>query len=96
MKQSALVFGMHRSGPSAIRVVLNTMGLDFGSNLMPADDDNQKGYFENMFVFELNRRILEENNFIRFIIILILISLASLRLLTMLVELTQFKREYGI
>ena len=52
---------MHRSGTSALGGVLNTMGLDAGSYLMPANETNPKGYFENRFVYWHNEKILNEN-----------------------------------
>ena len=62
MKHCVFVLGMHRSGTSALSGVLNLMGSDFGSNLMSADEGNPKGYFENNLVYDLNKKILKENN----------------------------------
>ena len=62
MKTVFFVLGMHRSGTSALGGVLNLIGLDFGSELLPANEGNPKGYFENRYVFKLNEHILYENN----------------------------------
>ncbi len=40
--------------------VLNILGVDLGNNLMPADEFNEKGYFEHNAVFALNEEILNE------------------------------------
>ena len=62
MKTAYFILGMHRSGTSALGGVLNIMGLEFGSDLMKADEGNPKGYFENNFVYRLNKKILNENS----------------------------------
>jgi len=62
MKTAYFILGMHRSGTSALGGVLNILGLDFGSELMPADEGNPKGYYENMAIYSLNEKILMENN----------------------------------
>ncbi len=60
MKMVYFILGMHRSGTSALGGTLNLMGLEFGSNLMIANDGNPKGYFENNFICKLNEKILLE------------------------------------
>jgi len=62
MKQCVFILGMHRSGTSSLGGVLNLMGYDFGSDLMLGDDGNPKGYFENNIIYNLNKKILRENN----------------------------------
>lgn len=43
------VLGMHRSGTSALAGALNLVGVNFGSNLMPAQaSENPKGYWEHL------------------------------------------------
>lgn len=61
-KTCILVLGMHRSGTSAISGVLSSYGIDFGSNLLPAAKDNQKGFFEDQDIVALNNKILREND----------------------------------
>ncbi len=54
-----VVLGMHRSGSSAITRGLQALGVDLGSNLMPpAEGNNDKGFFEDNDVVDLNERIL--------------------------------------
>ena len=60
MKTIYFILGMHRSGTSALGGTLNILGLDFGTNLMKADQENPKGYYENNLVYEINRTILKE------------------------------------
>ena len=62
MKTVYFILGMHRSGTSALGGMLNIMGLEFGSDLMVANERNPKGYFENNFVYQLNKKILSQNN----------------------------------
>jgi len=52
------VLGMHRSGTSAIANLIASLGFDAGDNLMPADDYNPKGYWEDNDVYRLNNDIL--------------------------------------
>jgi hypothetical protein len=51
---------MHRSGTSMLAGLLNHNGYDIGPNVMPAQQDNPKGFFENTSVCVLNERILQE------------------------------------
>ena len=61
MKTVYIILGMHRSGTSALGGVLNEMGLNFGSYLMEKNEYNPKGYFENNYVYLLNKKILEDH-----------------------------------
>ncbi|MFB1504484.1 MAG: rhamnan synthesis F family protein [Thiocapsa sp. C3-sup] len=54
-----LVLGMHRSGTSALTRVVNRLGGDLPSNLMPPDDDNEAGFWESIDIYRLNDEILE-------------------------------------
>ncbi len=55
-----VVLGMHRSGSSAIARGLEALGVGLGDNLMPpADGNNEKGFFEDLDIYELNERLLE-------------------------------------
>ncbi|MGD9969666.1 MAG: hypothetical protein AB7S65_04365, partial [Sulfuricurvum sp.] len=62
MKTAYFVLGMHRSGTSALSGILKSLGLECGTELMQADQDNPKGYFENMFMYRLNEKILQDSN----------------------------------
>ena len=53
-----MVMGMHRSGTSALTGVLGLLGLDLGRSIMPATEDNPRGYFENQRVNRINERLL--------------------------------------
>lgn len=53
---------MHRSGTSALSGCLQMAGMDLGKKIMPAQEDNQKGFFENLAIAALNEQILEEMN----------------------------------
>ena len=57
-KRLIVVLGMHRSGSSAITRGLEVLGVNLGSHLMSADVNNEKGYFENVELHQLNTRIL--------------------------------------
>lgn len=52
------VLGMHRSGTSAITRLLNCLGLDVGTHLLPPRQDNPEGFFEDAGVVDINRRLL--------------------------------------
>lgn len=58
------VLGMHRSGMSAIAGSLHAAGISAGADeeLMPAGDDNRKGYFENLKLVRINEQLLQEND----------------------------------
>lgn len=58
MKQALIVLGMHRSGTSAVAGALARLGGAAPANLMPAHDDNPKGYWESEPLVRLNDRIL--------------------------------------
>lgn len=55
-----LVTGMHRSGTSLVASLLSELGVDFGheSTFYPADAWNQRGYFEQKEVMDLNCRLI--------------------------------------
>jgi GT2 family glycosyltransferase len=53
---------MHRSGTSAYAGVLNKLGISFGKTLMEAKEDNERGFFENQLIYEINESILKAIN----------------------------------
>ena len=54
-KNIIVVLGMHRSGTSAITRGLQVLGVNLGSNLMPANQEvNAKGFWEDMDINALN------------------------------------------
>ena len=51
---------MHRSGTSAITRGLEVLGVELGSSLMPGiAGNNEKGFFEDLDVYNLNNEILQ-------------------------------------
>jgi len=58
---AVLVIGMHRSGTSAIASMLEALGLDTGApdRLLPADEHNPQGYFEQDAVVEFNDEVFD-------------------------------------
>lgn len=59
MQKCLIVLGMHRSGTSAIAGFLNKLGITLGSNLMMPTEYNEKGYFENWYIFRANVNIMQ-------------------------------------
>jgi len=57
-KRVIAVLGMHRSGTSAITRALITVGANTGDNLLPAGEDNPKGFWEDKDFVLMNERIL--------------------------------------
>lgn len=62
-----ILLGATRSGTSVTAGVLSGLGVNFGSNIRPADTHNPFGYFEDRGFLDLNGRILAAagGNFIR-------------------------------
>jgi hypothetical protein len=55
---AVIVLGMHRSGTSALTGVLRLLGVDLGSNLLDATEDNKKGYWEHGGIVKIHERLL--------------------------------------
>ena len=53
-----VVLGMHRSGTSAMSRVVNLLGAQISSNLLPPQPDNPLGYWEPLELVRLNDRFL--------------------------------------
>ena len=58
-KKLIVVLGMHRSGTSVITRGLQTMGVDLGHALLPVQDDNPKGFWEDVDINALNMEMLD-------------------------------------
>ncbi len=43
-----IILGMHRSGTSALAGILNILGISMGKKLLPPNEANPKGFFENL------------------------------------------------
>jgi hypothetical protein len=54
-----IILGMHRSGTSAMAGAVSLLGATSPSTLMPADQHNEKGYWESLEIYRLNDSILE-------------------------------------
>jgi hypothetical protein len=55
-----IVAGMHRSGTSLAASILSALSIDVGQELLPADPNNVRGYFEDTDFLRLQRTILSE------------------------------------
>ncbi|MCF8567861.1 glycoside hydrolase family 99-like domain-containing protein [Alicyclobacillus tolerans] len=59
-KKLYVVLGMHRSGTSAVTRGLKMFGIWLGDRLMPpSTGDNEKGFYEDLDIYELNVEILK-------------------------------------
>lgn len=58
-KHLVLVLGMKRSGTSALTKGLEVMGVSLGNRLMPPNEFNKKGYWEDWDFHELNFEMLK-------------------------------------
>ncbi|MBV5275601.1 MAG: glycosyltransferase [Lamprocystis purpurea] len=59
IKCVAVVLGMHRSGTSAMTRALSVFGVYLGDQLLPAQKDNEKGFWEDKDVNALNEELLK-------------------------------------
>ncbi len=59
-RRAMMVLGMHRSGTSAVTRVLNLLGVELGSRLMPPAPDNPGGFWEHLGVVEIHDRLLSD------------------------------------
>ncbi|MEI7037519.1 sulfotransferase [Fulvimonas yonginensis] len=53
-----LVLGMHRSGTSAVTRVLNLLGAHLGADLLMAQADNKRGFWEHAEAVAIHERLL--------------------------------------
>jgi len=60
MANALIIVGMHRSGTSALTGLLQLAGIDLGKNLIPAGEDNPKGFFEHNDIWQIHHRLLRE------------------------------------
>jgi len=60
--QGVIILGMHRSGTSLLGGLMNAMGLNTGSPLIPPASDNSKGFFERIDVVLQNDYIMKKQN----------------------------------
>ena len=57
-KTTYIVLGMHRSGTSAIARMLRIYGISLPGELLGPAADNEKGFFEDKYLVDLNTQIL--------------------------------------
>jgi glycosyltransferase involved in cell wall biosynthesis len=57
-REIVIVLGMHRSGTSLVTDIISKFGLNLGNKLIPPRNDNQKGFFEDSEIVQLNNDIL--------------------------------------
>lgn len=53
-----IVLGMHRSGTSALTGMLHRLGVTLGERLMPATNDNPRGYWEHADIVKMHERLM--------------------------------------
>ncbi len=58
VQNAVIVLGMHRCGTSALCGALHLTGVDFGTNLLPATEANEKGHWEHKEMVELHHELL--------------------------------------
>jgi hypothetical protein len=61
-RSAVLVLGMHRSGTSSVAAALPVLGFELGHSLLPPNDENPKGFFENRKIVQLNDDLLRHLN----------------------------------
>ena len=57
-----IITGMHRSGTSLTASLLQSAGVDIGSNLMAPSEGNIQGHFEDLNVVQFHESVLEEHH----------------------------------
>jgi len=57
--QIVIVLGSHRSGTSVTTRLVSYLGFNLGENLMEPNNDNPKGYFEDIDIYNFNEKILK-------------------------------------
>jgi GT2 family glycosyltransferase/glycosyltransferase involved in cell wall biosynthesis/Tfp pilus assembly protein PilF len=59
-KRVVVVLGMHRSGTSLLTSLLTELGVDLGEKLMPANTDNEAGFWEQIEIYRTQDRLLHQ------------------------------------
>ncbi len=55
-----IVLGMHRSGTSVVARMLKSMGIPLGGKLIGPAPDNEKGFWEDKDIVEINNKLFEK------------------------------------
>ena len=58
VRKGILVLGMHRSGTSALTGALQRLGVELGDDLLPANKDNVRGFWESRAAMEIDEALL--------------------------------------
>jgi hypothetical protein len=58
MRTAVCVLGFHRSGTSMTTRLLNLLGVELGGDLLPANYDNPRGFWEPRWMVRLNDEVL--------------------------------------
>ncbi len=61
-RQAVIVLGMHRSGTSLLSGLCRILGLDLGTQLIPAASDNPSGFWENERIVRFHDELLQSLN----------------------------------
>jgi hypothetical protein len=59
LRSCVIVSGLHRSGTSAVTRLVNLLGADITHDLLPADRNNSRGYWESHAVVAIHDRLLQ-------------------------------------
>jgi hypothetical protein len=60
LSKCVVVLGAHRSGTSACAGVLHHLGVNMGTRLLPANEKNPKGFFEDLDFSDLHHSMIGE------------------------------------
>jgi hypothetical protein len=58
-KACVIICGLHRSGTSAVARLVNLLGADIAADLLPADPNNSRGYWESCAIVDVHARLLK-------------------------------------
>lgn len=60
MKNAVVVLGMHRSGTSSVAGLISLLDYSAGKDLIPGNDENPKGFFENKLILDFNESLIKK------------------------------------
>lgn len=58
LSKCVVVLGAHRSGTSAVAGILHHLGVNMGGRLLPANEKNSKGFFEDLDISDLHHQMI--------------------------------------
>lgn len=62
-RRVVVILGMDRSGTSLCSRILNLLGVDLGTEMVPPNIDNEHGFWESVEILEINNRVLSALGF---------------------------------